>query len=94
MTHDQETAQNIWRDAILEAMDAAAKRITGQDNVLGADDADLPRLFKALDLQMNVALERAGHHLWAGWVGSEKYMNERASLIAHGAQVCDDEALR
>ena len=47
------------RDAVLEALDAfALEHLPATTNPLGAKDADLPRLFKAIDAQVDVLLER------------------------------------
>lgn len=93
MTYDYETAKDIWRDAILEAMDSAARRITGDECAMGATDANLPALFRALDAQLALAMENAGHPLYANWIGSEKYMAERKFLQSIGHDVPNDEAL-
>jgi hypothetical protein len=61
MTDDKETAREIFRNRVLEAMDQAAREIFGDRitrNDCGATDADLPRLFKALDHQLDVVSER------------------------------------
>jgi hypothetical protein len=53
---DDETPKEIWRSAILAAMDVAAQEIFGSHHKgglprFGAIDADLPELFKAIDAQ-------------------------------------------
>lgn len=63
MTSDLETAQEIFRDHVLTAMDNAAREIFGpavKRNDAGATDDDLPRLFKALDAQLNYLADRFG----------------------------------
>lgn len=91
MTFDKDTAREIIRKAVIDALDDAA--LTIFDKPKGWEDRDLPRLFKALDEQLDVLSERHGHHLWEGVVGSAKYMAERAELKALGLPVVDDIAL-
>lgn len=62
---DRETIVEPFRQKVLEALDAAANETFGQlglvhRNDSGATDADLPRLFKALDAHVDVLAERYG----------------------------------
>lgn len=69
-TNDKDLARDIWRDAILEAMDDAARRIFGDSakrNDAGASDDDLPRLFPVLDAQLDVLAARYNHKLSDGY---------------------------
>jgi hypothetical protein len=97
MTHDKETAREILRAAVLKALDEAANTIFGEPKAplgVGATDADLPRLFRALDEQLDVLSERFNHPLYVGYIGSEKYRADRAELIRLGLTPVDDLALR
>ncbi|TIT80115.1 MAG: hypothetical protein E5W57_04080 [Mesorhizobium sp.] len=99
MTYDKDTAKEILRNAVLNALDAAAKEIFGERAAghkggVGAMDEDLPRLFPAIDQQLDVLSTRFNHPLYEGWVGSEKYMAERRHLQMLGLPVVDDIALR
>ena len=61
MTNDKETAREIFRQHVLAAMDKAAREIFGPlipRNSAGATDGDLPRLFAALDEQVDVLAAR------------------------------------
>ena len=54
-----------WRDAVLTAMDEIASELWDtfpkcQGASMGADDADLPDLFKAIDRQALIVKERYG----------------------------------
>jgi len=62
-----ETARDIFRDAVLIALDEAARdvkrqilREPGTGLILGADDSDLPALFKATDKLCKQSLARLG----------------------------------
>ena len=92
MTYDKDLATEIFRNAVLEAMDTAAAEIFGHHAKLGATDGDLPRLFKAIDAQLDVLSERFGHALYEDWIGTPRYEAERAQLIALGVPVVDDAA--
>lgn len=51
--------QEIFRDHVLKALDAAAREVFDPPrNDAGATDADLPRLFKAIDAQIETLAER------------------------------------
>jgi len=65
VTLDRDPIRDTFRQRVLEALDAAANETFGQlglvhRNDSGATDADLPRLFKALDEQVDVLAERYG----------------------------------
>lgn len=71
MTYDRETAQGIFRQHVLAAMDKAANEIFGPSvtrSDAGATDQDLPRLFKCLDEQLDDLAERFKHPLRDGYV--------------------------
>ena len=60
---NREDARDTFRQAVLEAMDKAAREIFGPAvtrNDCGATDADLPQLFQALDAQLETVAERFG----------------------------------
>lgn len=65
MTHDRETAQEIFRARVLAAMDTAATEIFGPQptNCPGATDADLPSVFPTLDKHLDRLAARYGHNL-------------------------------
>ena len=56
---NRDDTREVFRLAVLEALDQAA-RLTFDParNDAGATDADLPRLFKAIDAQVEVLAER------------------------------------
>lgn len=65
VTLDREMIVEPFRQKVLAALDAAANETFGQlglvhRNDSGATDADLPRLFKALDAQIDVLAARYG----------------------------------
>ena len=67
MTNDLDTAREIFRNHVLEAMDEAAREIFGdliKRNDAGATDADLPRIFPCLDDQLQRLSERYNCPLW------------------------------
>jgi len=84
MTQDRDEAQTIFRNKVLEAMDAAAWEIFGasiKTNCAGATDADLPRIFPALDEQLDRLAERYGHTLIGdGYIGSPAHKRDAAFL--------------
>lgn len=59
--------QDLFRRAVLEAMDKAMHEIGGRlhtpptRNDCGAQDEDLPELFKGIDHQFKIAMGRLGH---------------------------------
>lgn len=58
---DRDTVRGIFRSHLLVALDAAARevfQVTHNEHDPGGTDADLPRLFKALDFQIEVLAER------------------------------------
>jgi len=96
MTYDKDTARDTFRNAVLEAMDKAAWQIFGQSitrNDCGATDADLPRLFKCLDEQLDIISGRFNHPLYNDYIGSDRYMAERAQLQSLGISPINDDAL-
>jgi hypothetical protein len=99
MTYDKELATEIFRNAVLAALDEAAAQIFGisipaRNSGVGATDADLPALFKTIDAQLERLSVRYGHPLFSNWVGSPRYMQDRAFLRASGFSTIDDEALQ
>jgi hypothetical protein len=58
MTTLSDEEQVRWRDAVLTAMDEIANELWACGPGRGADDADLPDLFKALDRQALIVKER------------------------------------
>lgn len=73
MTQDRDEALEIFRTMVLEALDQAAQSVFGKD---GAIDADLPRLFKAIDEQVDVLSQRYDHFLWSGYIGTAEHKND------------------
>jgi len=60
-TLDRDATLDVFRDAILKALDEAARQtFEANPTPMGASDADLPRLFKALDEQVDVLANRYG----------------------------------
>jgi hypothetical protein len=58
-TANRERVQEAFRGHVLAALDAAARETFNPPrNDAGASDADLPRLFKALDEQIAALCER------------------------------------
>jgi hypothetical protein len=58
-TADLEITRESFRRHVLDALDAAARETFNPSrNDAGASDADLPRLFKAIDAQIEVLAER------------------------------------
>jgi hypothetical protein len=58
---DREQVTDIFRQRVLEALDEAAREtFDPPGNRAGATDADLPRLFTAIDAQIDVLAERFG----------------------------------
>lgn len=60
---NMEDIREIFRAFLLAALDAAARKTFGVDNDQarfgrGATDADLPRLFAALDIQIDALVKR------------------------------------
>ena len=56
---DRETTLETFRDAVLRALDDAARQTFNPPrNDAGATDADLPRLFAAIDAQVEALAER------------------------------------
>ena len=96
MTHDYETAQEIFRQRVLAAMDKAAWEILGRSitrNDCGSTDEDLPRLFPAIDEQLDVISKRFNHALYRdGYIGSDKYNAERKQLKGMGFKLERDTA--
>lgn len=65
VTLDRETIIETFRLCVLAALDTAANETFGAAGLVhrndsGATDADLPRLFKAIDAQVDVLAERYG----------------------------------
>ena len=62
---DYETAQDVFRQAVLEAMDSAARDIfrdvkAAARNDVGAQDRDLPKIFPTIDAQLDRLIVRYG----------------------------------
>ena len=62
---DYETAQLVFRQAVLEAMDSAAREIfryakAAARNDVGAQDRDLPKIFPFIDAQLDRLIVRYG----------------------------------
>lgn len=58
---NRDYVQAVFRAKVLEALDAAANEtFKPARNDSGAADADLPRLFKAIDEQVEVLAKRYG----------------------------------
>lgn len=61
---NQEDAREVFRRKVLSALDEAAKEVFNPPrNDAGATDADLPRLFKAIDAQVECLADRYGIRL-------------------------------
>ena len=59
MTLDRESTIETFRQMVLEALDRAAhETFKPSRNDAGATDADLPRLFKAIDAQVEALADR------------------------------------
>jgi hypothetical protein len=60
MTRDRETVQDVFRNNVLRALDQSVDECFGSvgRNDRGAADVDLPRLFEALDTQIDVVCKR------------------------------------
>ena len=58
-TLNRDAVTDAFREAVLEALDTTAKEIFF-DAKFGATDADLPRIFKAIDAQIETLCERYG----------------------------------
>jgi hypothetical protein len=56
MTLDHDHVRTVFRAALLTALDNAARNVFNRQ--LGASDQDLPRLFAALDAQIETLAER------------------------------------
>ena len=105
MTHDLDTAREIFRLAVLAAMDEAAERIFGEGRLegqagkiswkgkLGALDVDLPAVFPTLDAQLLRLADRYNHQLIEDYIGTPRWCQERAELQALGIALADDEAV-
>jgi len=67
MTRDRDEVLSVFRRNVLAALDQSARDTLGpraySRNDSGATDADLPRLFKAIDAQVEVLSERFGVYL-------------------------------
>ena len=96
MTNDLDTAREIFRNHVLEAMDEAALQIFGlqitggsikNKETAGSTDADLPEIFRFLDDHLIRLSERYGVHLWdftpAQWENVRRQKAENAAL--HGS---------
>ncbi len=58
-TTDRDYALEVFRNRVLSALDEAAREIFNPPrNDAGATDADLPRLFKAIDAQVEALADR------------------------------------
>lgn len=96
-TYDLDTAQEILRNAVLDAMDTAANRIFGtsiKTNCAGAMDKDLPKLFAAIDVQLETLSARYNHPLYENYIGTPKHLADREVLFKLTGHKFDDEALR
>jgi len=58
MMESLEDIRDLFRERLLEALDSAAKEAFGGRGEVGATDADLPRLFAALDVQIDLLVKR------------------------------------
>lgn len=95
MTNDLDYAQECFRNAVLEAMDKAAREIFGDAvnrNDCGATDADLPEIFPAVDAQLMRLCIRFDHPLYDSFVGSEAWHRDRAALTKLGFEPTEDDA--
>jgi hypothetical protein len=57
-TNDDLSIRELFRDRLLEALDAATEEAFGVSGNGGATDNDLPRLFAALDVQIDLLIKR------------------------------------
>ena len=71
---DYETAQDVFRQAVLEAMDSAARDIfrdvkAAARNDVGAQDRDLPKIFPTIDAQLDrmIARDKEAKRLALEW---------------------------
>jgi hypothetical protein len=58
MMENIEDIRDCFRERLLEALDHAAREAFGASGEAGATDTDLPRLFAALDIQIDLLVKR------------------------------------
>lgn len=89
-TQDKTLAIETFRLAVLAALDEASIEVFGHN--LGATDADLPKLFPAIDAQVQRLADRLDHTLFEGVVGSCNRKAERIELRQLGIPLLADDA--
>jgi hypothetical protein len=77
MMESIEDIRDCFRERLLEALDHAAREAFGASGEAGATDTDLPRLFAALDIQIDLLIKR--HRLKQAYGGRK---NDQGSIPA------------
>jgi hypothetical protein len=82
MMENIEDIRDCFRERLLEALDHAAREAFGASGEAGATDTDLPRLFAALDIQVDLLVKR--HRLLKQAYGGtyDKKRNDEGTIPA------------